>query len=120
MDFFLVLVVLIRCWRKIVTVIIGIAARPNRDEIPILPRSFATVRDLCPVLANDLEAVTISRYPVIREIKERLLRGGASGALMSGSGPTVFGVFETEFAARSCADTIASDSDWFSVAAKTL
>jgi 4-diphosphocytidyl-2-C-methyl-D-erythritol kinase len=92
----------------------------NRDEIPILPRCFGTVRELCTVLANDLEAVTIGRHPVIREIKERLLRGGAAGALMSGSGPTVFGVFETEFAARSCADTIASESDWFSIAAKTL
>jgi len=44
-------------------------------------------------LCNDLEAVTASRYPVIRSVKEQLLTHGALGALMSGSGPTVFGLF---------------------------
>ena len=92
----------------------------NRDAISILPHSFSTVRDLCGVLANDLETVTIGRYPIIREIKERLLREGAAGALMSGSGPTVFGVFEAEGAAKACADAIAAESGWFSVAARTL
>jgi 4-diphosphocytidyl-2-C-methyl-D-erythritol kinase len=92
----------------------------NREPISILPRSFGTVHDLCTVLANDLETVTIGRYPVIQEIKELLLREGALGALMSGSGPTVFGLFETEVAARACADAVAASSDWFSIAAKTL
>lgn len=45
-------------------------------------------------LHNDLEQVTIPRYPVIGRIKKQLLDEGASGALMSGSGPTVFGLFE--------------------------
>ena len=44
-------------------------------------------------LFNDLEDVTINRYPEIAEIKERVLQAGAAGALMSGSGPTVFGIF---------------------------
>lgn len=44
-------------------------------------------------LHNDLEQVTIGRYPVIARIKELLLAEGAAGALMSGSGPTVFGLF---------------------------
>jgi 4-diphosphocytidyl-2-C-methyl-D-erythritol kinase len=42
---------------------------------------------------NDLETVTIGRYPVIRAIKEQLVTDGAIAALMSGSGPTVFGVY---------------------------
>ncbi len=42
---------------------------------------------------NDLEAVTIGRHPVIGEIKQDLLGFGARVALMSGSGPTVFGWF---------------------------
>ena len=92
----------------------------NRAPVSILPRSFVTVSDICAVLANDLEVVTIGRYPLIREIKERLLRAGAAGALMSGSGPTVFGIFETEAAARICAETIAGESGWFCVATKTL
>lgn len=45
-------------------------------------------------LHNDLEQVTIPRYPVIDRIKKQLLDAGATGALMSGSGPTVFGLFE--------------------------
>ena len=92
----------------------------NRERLPLLPCCFSTVRDLCAILANDLEAVTIGRYSVIREIKERLLREGAVGSLMSGSGPTVFGVFESEASAITCADTIAAESGWFSIAAKTL
>lgn len=44
-------------------------------------------------LRNDLERVTVARYPRIKEIKERLMDTGALGALMSGSGPTVFGVY---------------------------
>lgn len=42
---------------------------------------------------NDLESVTISRYPEVGRIKEQLLTDGAGSALMSGSGPTVFGLF---------------------------
>jgi len=45
------------------------------------------------VMENDLESVTLASYPVLGEIKEWLLQNGALGALMSGSGPTVFGVF---------------------------
>ena len=44
-------------------------------------------------LCNDLETVTISRHPVIESLKKQLLALGALGALMSGSGPTVFGLF---------------------------
>lgn len=46
-------------------------------------------------LGNVLESVTIEQYPLIRELKEAMLETGAAGSLMSGSGPTVFGVFDT-------------------------
>lgn len=45
-------------------------------------------------LGNVLETVTIPAHPVIRDIKEKVEQSGALGALMSGSGPTVFGVFD--------------------------
>lgn len=54
-------------------------------------------KDLCGVtnrLSNVLESVTIDRYPVIQEIKDTMIEFGAMNALMSGSGPTVFGIFE--------------------------
>lgn len=46
-------------------------------------------------LANDLESVTIKSFPVIAEIKRTLCNQGALFSLMSGSGSTVFGVFES-------------------------
>lgn len=49
------------------------------------------VRDL---LVNDLESITIKRYPEIARLKEKLLEAGAIVSLMSGSGPTVFGIFK--------------------------
>jgi 4-diphosphocytidyl-2-C-methyl-D-erythritol kinase len=50
-------------------------------------------RGLVEKLGNDLEAVSISRYPEIGDIKKELKKAGAVSALMSGSGPTVFGLF---------------------------
>lgn len=47
-------------------------------------------------LGNVLETVTAKRYPVIARIKEEMLAGGALGSLMSGSGPTVFGIYSGE------------------------
>lgn len=51
--------------------------------------------DLPRVLVNDLESVTVADFPVIAQIKQWLVDHGALGALMSGSGPTVFAVFGT-------------------------
>jgi 4-diphosphocytidyl-2-C-methyl-D-erythritol kinase len=44
-------------------------------------------------MQNDLETVTVTRYPVIERLKDELVAHGAEAALMSGSGPTVFGLF---------------------------
>ena len=44
-------------------------------------------------LENDLESVTSVKYPILDRIKKTLLDVGAEGALMTGSGPSVFGVF---------------------------
>jgi 4-diphosphocytidyl-2-C-methyl-D-erythritol kinase len=62
-------------------------------------------RDL---LENDLEAVTAKRFPVIETIKEQLMAAGAEGALMTGSGPCVFGVFQSETEASSAGAKIES------------
>ena len=44
-------------------------------------------------MGNVLETVTIPTYPIVDTIKKSMLESGAEGALMSGSGPTVFGIF---------------------------
>ncbi|WP_070000034.1 4-(cytidine 5'-diphospho)-2-C-methyl-D-erythritol kinase [Cellulosilyticum sp. I15G10I2] len=47
-------------------------------------------------MVNVLEGVTIPMYPIIQDFKEDLIRHGAIGAMMSGSGSTVFGLFESK------------------------
>ena len=49
---------------------------------------------MCEKMENVLETVTIKEYPIIEEWKQYMKKLGAVTALMSGSGPTVFGVFE--------------------------
>lgn len=51
-------------------------------------------------LGNVLETVTVREYPVIQEIKDKMMEYGAVGSLMSGSGPTVFGLFTSPRAAE--------------------
>ncbi len=57
-------------------------------------------------LGNVLETVTIPVHPVIREIKETMVQSGAMGALMSGSGPTVFGIFNDSEKAEAALQTM--------------
>ena len=57
-------------------------------------------------MGNVLEDVTIPKYPVIREIKQEMLEAGALNAMMSGSGPTVFGLFENKIKARNAQERI--------------
>lgn len=52
------------------------------------------------LIVNDLESVTVPRFPVIAELKRWLICQGALAASMSGSGPTVFGIFRTAQAAE--------------------
>lgn len=69
-----------------------------------------TLTAVSQALWNDLEEVTADRHPEIREMKQALLARGARGALMSGSGPTVFGLFPSEQEARAAAQGL--DSPW--------
>ena len=55
---------------------------------------------ICDHMGNVLEDVTIPMHPVIADIKKCMLNNGARGAMMSGSGPTVFGFFEDMKSAR--------------------
>lgn len=61
------------------------------------------LKELCRKMGNVLEDVTIPAHPVIDEMKRVMLAQGALGAMMSGSGPTVFGIFEEPEEAAACA-----------------
>ena len=55
-------------------------------------------------MGNMLETVTIPHYPIIAEIKQQMLQSGAINSMMSGSGPTVFGLFADEETAKKAYD----------------
>lgn len=61
-------------------------------------------------LGNILESVTIALHPDIAQIKSQLIGFGAQGALMSGSGPTVFGLFADRHQAQRAYEYFQSDS----------
>jgi len=65
------------------------------------------------ILGNDLELVTVKAYPELARIKDILLAQGAWGALMSGSGPTVFGVFAGAEAATKAAQHLEGLGNWW-------
>ena len=71
---------------------LNIGLTKKKNNISILP-PVAQLSDVVDFLHNDLEHVTVKRYPEIQMIKEELIDKGAEGALMSGSGPSVFGIF---------------------------
>ena len=75
---------------------------------PFRKQKFDINRYLC----NDLETVTTARYPVIEEVKQALIAQGATGALMSGSGTTVFGLFKDASNARRAYRILASKRAW--------
>ena len=87
------------------------AAAILKEEFHIKGGIRITLEKHIPVAAgmgNVLEQVMIPEYPVIGEIKEMMLETGALGAMMSGSGPTVFGIYKTRGAAKEGARKIKS------------
>lgn len=84
-----------------------------------IPFLYNSADEICAILANDLEEVTEKRFPVIAEIKELMMAWGARGALMSGSGPTVFAVFADEQSARLAEEKIVRDN-WFTAVVPTI
>lgn len=80
------------------------------DEIVVHPNTKRlieyikenNIRYLADSMVNVLESVTIKEYPIIQEIKNIMLEFGALGSMMSGSGPSVFGIFESVKDAQKC------------------
>ena len=77
---------------------------PNNSEIceAINISDYEAVAEL---MFNVLERVAIKKYSAINTIKEKLFESGAIGAMMSGSGPTVFGIVKTQNEAKKIADS---------------
>lgn len=61
-------------------------------------------------MGNVLQDVTIPAHPIIETLKERMLELGAAGSMMSGSGPTVFGIFYEEVKAQEAYEQMVQDA----------
>ena len=79
----------------------GIQKHPDIDGIIRAIEAQVVVR-IAQSMGNVLENVTVPLYPVIETIKQDMLSHGAINAMMSGSGPTVFGIFPDEQTTLAC------------------
>ena len=96
-----------------------ITSRPETDYLIRLIEN-RDIQNLGKRMVNVLEDVTISKHEVIGEIKDRLVRLGALGSMMSGSGPTVFGVFEDRASAEKASENIGRDDRWECILTETF
>lgn len=98
-----------QCWAVVAKPPINVSTadvygRLRSDNIHRHPSAKAMVealeagsfQDMCQSLGNVLEEVTLNMHPEVQQLKEAMLKLGADGALMSGSGPTVFGLVAKE------------------------
>jgi len=84
----------------------------TRDKNNSISHMYTSSSDIAGLLVNDLETVTITRYPIIKEIKGILRLKGAEGTLMSGSGPAVFGFFFEKDKASRVYEELKSQKKW--------
>jgi 4-diphosphocytidyl-2-C-methyl-D-erythritol kinase len=71
-----------------------------------IPDQFTTKKSIIKFLNNDLEDITIGKYPVLNDIKKVLTKLGAIATQMTGSGPTVFGIFPDTETAQNAANKL--------------
>lgn len=79
--------------------------RPDIDKVlkAIQERDLYT---LCNNMVNVLETVTEKKYPIIKELKKKMIEYHSIGSMMTGSGPTVFGIFKKYEQAKSAYDNL--------------
>ncbi len=81
---------------------LALTKKKNNYSIP----RFYALGDIIRELHNDLETVSLKMHPELNDFKQMLMKEGALGALMSGSGPTLFGIFADEKSAKEARDAI--------------
>ena len=113
-----------------------LTTRPNESKFNILGDTIAEEmtashqrlldqRQLSPenmrsLLVNDFEPLVFGHYPQLHDLREILLTAGAKAAPMTGSGPTLIGIFETEREAQVAYDLLRHRDDATSFMAHTL
>lgn len=100
------------CWVVLAKPAIGVSTADVYEQLDVKTCSHPDVDEMiraleakdykrmCALMGNSLETVTMAYFPKVKQIKERMIRLGADGVLMSGSGPTVFGLTQTDRCAK--------------------
>ncbi|WP_042220789.1 4-(cytidine 5'-diphospho)-2-C-methyl-D-erythritol kinase [Oceanobacillus manasiensis] len=96
------------CWVVLAKPNIGVSSGMVFQQIKLDELIHPTTKELiktleegdfsrmCTNLGNSLENITMERHPEVRQIKEAMIQAGSTGTLMSGSGPTVYGLVMQE------------------------
>ena len=77
--------------------------KPTNEEAIIQAIKEGNRQELLKYMSNDLETVTLPAYPILKDIKSIMEKAGAEKTLMSGSGPTIFGIVPDENTAKQVA-----------------
>lgn len=81
----------------------GVKSKSLRDSLLEIGNSYGNFKE---TIVNDFEIEVMKKFPVISEIKAEMYKQGAQFALMSGSGSSVYGFFETEALATKACDSL--------------
>ena len=92
----------------------GSTVHPDIDaQIDAIRRG--DLKEMCACCGNVLESVTEPAYPKITELKKTMMDGGALVSMMSGSGPSVFGIFDEEAKAQAVCELLRGRADGMQV-----
>ncbi|MCR4712680.1 MAG: 4-(cytidine 5'-diphospho)-2-C-methyl-D-erythritol kinase [Clostridia bacterium] len=83
----------------------GDGADPTANA-PVTEKRLEKVRKMASLMKNQLAKAALEAYPVLGEILEKLEEQGALATMMTGSGPTLFGIFESEESADKAAEVL--------------
>ena len=99
-----------KCWVILIKPRIGVSTKEIYEALDANQVEHLDIEGMlkciCDRLGNSLEEVTLERYPVVAEIKNKLVQFGADAVLMSGSGPTVFALVRKEYKLRRIINSI--------------
>ena len=92
-------------------------SRSQAPELPAVYKNFESSREwdwkeILSSMANDFEEVLFDEYRALGRMKRQLIEAGAEAALVSGSGATVFGLFQSEQDATRAKSTMETVPDW--------
>ncbi len=84
----------------------------SQDLLALTRQADLTWENVVPLMENDFEEALKPSHPALGEIKQTLLNSGAEAALLSGSGATVFGIFQEDRMAAQASDALRRQTDY--------